>query len=228
MKKAILASAIIAATAYQPSLSQAASLEARQAGVATAGVLAGALAGGPVGMLAAFIGTIYVTEQMENNEEAKNLEQALASSQQQLHQLHRELHAANTTIREFETITLDQLQLQVMFKTGDDKLNPQNEQALLTLAQFLQDNPELYVHLDGYADPRGTDEYNNVLSRYRAEAVKEALQQAGIDESRIQISAHGASTTQAVAGDYETYALERRVDIKIINPADSTSVAQAH
>lgn len=52
MKKTILASAIIAAAAFNPQISQAASLETRQAGVATAGVLAGALAGGPVGMLA--------------------------------------------------------------------------------------------------------------------------------------------------------------------------------
>lgn len=156
------------------------------------------------------------------------MEKALASSEQKLHTLNRELQAAHTTINEFETITLDQLQLQVMFKTGDDQLNPQNEQALLTLARFLQDNPELYVHLDGYADPRGTDEYNNVLSQYRAEAVKEALQNAGIDPARIQVSAHGAASTRAASGDYETYAFERRVDIKIINPADSTSVAQAH
>lgn len=40
MKKTILASAIIAAAAFNPQISQAASLETRQAGVATAGVLA--------------------------------------------------------------------------------------------------------------------------------------------------------------------------------------------
>ncbi|MDO3387277.1 OmpA family protein [Gilvimarinus sp. SDUM040013] len=228
MKKAILASAIIAGTAFHPQVSQAVELETKQAGVATAGIVAGALAGGPVGMLAAFIGTIYVTEQMENNEEAKQLEREFLSSQQELHNLNRELHAANTTISEFETITLDQLQLQVMFKTGEDTLNPQNAKALTTLATFLQDNPELTVSLDGYADPRGTDEYNNVLSQYRADTVKTALLKAGIDESRIRINAHGASTTQAVIGDYETYALERRVDIKIINPTDLASVAQAH
>ncbi|MDO6746228.1 OmpA family protein [Gilvimarinus sp. 1_MG-2023] len=228
MKKAILASAIVATTAFNPQLSQAASLETKQAGVATAGVVAGALAGGPVGMLAAFIGTVYVTEQMENNEEAKQLEQDFLTSQQELHTLNRQLQTANTTISEFETITLDQLQLQVMFKTGEDTLNSHNEKALSTLAVFLQDNPELTVRLDGHADPRGTDEYNNVLSQYRANAVKEALLSAGIQPSRIHLNAHGASTTQAIAGDYETYALERRVDIKIINPTDTPSVAQAH
>ncbi|MDO3380782.1 OmpA family protein [Gilvimarinus algae] len=228
MKKAILASAIIATTAFNPQITQAASLETKQAGVATAGLLTGALVGGPVGMLAAFVGTIYVSEQMENNEEARLLEQQFHTTQAELRDVTRQLHAAHTSISEFETITLDQLELQVMFKTGEDTLTPQNRQALNTLAKFLVENPELVVRLDGYADPRGTDEYNNVLSQYRARAVREALVSAGVQDSRIELNAHGASVTQASSGDYETYALERRVDIQILNRSSEQEVAKAH
>ncbi|MCP8899427.1 OmpA family protein [Gilvimarinus xylanilyticus] len=227
MKKALLASAIIAASTAQVPSTQAASLETKQAGVATAGVITGALVGGPVGMLAAFVGSIYVAEQMENNEEARQLEKQYQASQSQLRDVTQQLHAAHTTINDFESITLDQLELQVMFKTGDDQLTPQNRQALNTLAKFLVDNAELSIQLDGYADPRGTDEYNNVLSQYRAHSVKEALVAAGVNAERINITAHGAAPV-TVSKDAETYALERRVDIQILNQKQSQSLVQAH
>ncbi|BFM19600.1 OmpA family protein [Gilvimarinus japonicus] len=228
MKKALLASAIIASTAIAPIEGHAVSLETKQAGVATGGLVAGALIGGPVGLLAAFVGTIYVSEQMENNAEAEALEQKWLTSQAELKNMTRQLHVAHSTIDNFETITLDQLELQVMFKTGQDQLSAQNTRALNTLAKFLVENPELAVQLDGYADPRGTDEYNNVLSQYRARTVLEALVAAGVEPERVQLNAHGASATRATAGDIETYALERRVDIQIINPAEQKSLAQAH
>ena len=228
MKKALLASAIVATTAVASVDSHAASLETKQAGVATGGLLAGALIGGPAGLVAAFVGTIYVSEQMENNAEAAALEKKWQASQVELNDMTRQLHAAHSTIDNFETITLDQLELQVMFKTGEDQLSPQNSSALNTLAKFLVENPELSVQLDGYADPRGTDEYNNVLSEYRARTVLEALVAAGVSPQRVQLNAHGASTTKATPGDTETYALERRVEIRILNPAEPSGLAQAH
>ncbi|WP_052480916.1 OmpA family protein [Gilvimarinus agarilyticus] len=228
MKKALLASAIVATTTVTSLDTQAVSLETKQAGVATGGLLAGALIGGPAGLLAAFVGTIYVSEQMENNAEAAALEQKWLASQQELKHMTHQLQAAHSTIDNFETITLDQLELQVMFKTGEDQLSPQNTSALNTLAKFLVENPELSIQLDGYADPRGTDEYNNVLSQYRARSVLEALVAAGVSEQRVEIMAHGASSTKATPGDTETYALERRVDIQIINPAGQKALALAH
>ena len=118
MKKALLASAIVATTAVASIDSHAVSLETKQAGVATGGLLAGALIGGPAGLVAAFVGTIYVSEQMENNAEAAALEKKWQASQVELNDMTRQLHAAHSTIDNFETITLDQLELQVMFKTG--------------------------------------------------------------------------------------------------------------
>ncbi|WP_049724003.1 OmpA family protein [Gilvimarinus polysaccharolyticus] len=228
MKKVLLVSAIIASSVITPIDGHAVSLEAKQAGVATGGLAAGALIGGPVGFLAAFIGTIYVSEQMENNAEAAVLEQKWLASQAELKDMSSQLHLAHNTIENFDSITLEQLELQVMFKTGEDQLSEQNSKALNTLAKFLVENPELSVRLDGYADPRGTDEYNNVLSQYRARTVLEALVAAGVDPQRVDLNAHGSSSTLAVLGDTETYALERRVDIQVINPAEHKSLAQAH
>ena len=73
-------------------------------------------------------------------------------------------------------------------------------------------------HLHGYADPRGTEDYNEVLSHYRAISVKDALELAGVDYSRISITAHGANRPKTPQDNADTYALERRVDIEIVNP----------
>ena len=228
MKKALLASAIVATAAFNPTTSHAVSLETKQAGVATTGILAGALVGGPLGMLAAFVGTIYVTEQMENNAEAEIVEQKWHHTETELQDVTRQLHAAHTTIDEIETISLEQLQLQVMFKTGKDELTPQNLAAIESLGKFLVENPDLKVELNGFADPRGTDEYNNVLSDYRARAVEAALVSAGVAHQRIERHAHGADRAHVTQGDYESYALERRVDIHIVNENASKTLATAH
>lgn len=117
------------------------------------------------------------------------------------------------------------LQLEVLFETGDDQLSRDNHRALGVLARFLLEYPHLAIRLDGFADPRGTDEYNNVLSDYRARAVQEALIAAGIAPGRIERRVHGAGLTRATAGNYQSYALERRVDIHIYNPAEHEALA---
>lgn len=213
MKKTLLTSAIIAATLF-PMSSYAVELETKQAGVAITALAAGALLG-PPGMLAGFLSSIYITRQMEKNEAAKLLENEWQASQAQLSNVTEQLGIARNTIDEFETITLDQLQLQVMFHTGEDTLTPNNQKAIDTLAQFLVENPKLSVTLDGFSDPRGTDGYNNVLSDYRTRSVENALVAAGVSANRIVRNAHGANTGTPVDKDYDSYALERRVEIKI-------------
>lgn len=113
-----------------------------------------------------------------------------------------------------------QLQLEILFDSGDDQLTRQNRHAIQILAHFLLEHPHLAIRLDGFADPRGTDEYNNVLSDYRTRAVQEALVVAGVAPQRIERRAHGAGLTRAMAGNYQSYALERRVDIHIYDPAE--------
>ena len=71
-------------------------------------------------------------------------------------------------------------------------------------------------------------EYNNVLSDQRALTVQTALEKSGIDSYRIERRAFGADKSQAINGDYEAYAMERRVDIEIYNPMIVSSLVQAH
>jgi|GEM_PF-3325151 len=112
------------------------------------------------------------------------------------------------------------LPLQILFNPRDDRLSKPGTKALTTLALFLTENPELLLQLDGYADPRGTDEYNNVLSHYRAHTVLSSLATAGINPLRVRLKGHGAKAALSTASNRLAYALERRVDIQIINRHD--------
>ncbi len=216
MKKTLIATTIIAAT-FAPTASYALELETKQAGVATTAIIGGSLLGGPVGMLAGFISGIYITHQMEKNEAAKALENDWQETQTSLAQVTQQLHSAHTTINNFDSLTLDQLNLQVMFHTGDDKLTAPNKKSIDTLAKFLVENPSLQITLDGFSDPRGTDGYNTVLSDFRTLSVANALTAAGVSEGRIKRNARGVSSSN-IDKDYDSYALQRRVDINIYSP----------
>jgi len=53
-------------------------------------------------------------------------------------------------------------------------------------AQFLQQHPNIRITIEGHCDERGSTEYNLALGTNRANAVKNALIQAGVSGDRIR------------------------------------------
>jgi len=58
-------------------------------------------------------------------------------------------------------------------------------------AQFLQQHPNIHVTIEGHCDERGSTEYNLALGANRADAVKNALIQAGVAGNRIKTISYG-------------------------------------
>jgi peptidoglycan-associated lipoprotein len=58
-------------------------------------------------------------------------------------------------------------------------------------AQFLQQHSNIRITVEGHSDERGSTEYNLALSTNRADAVKNALIQAGIGGDRIKTFSYG-------------------------------------
>ena len=58
-------------------------------------------------------------------------------------------------------------------------------------AQFLQQHTNINVTIEGHCDERGSTEYNLALGTNRADAVKNALVQAGVSGSRIKTISYG-------------------------------------
>jgi peptidoglycan-associated lipoprotein len=58
-------------------------------------------------------------------------------------------------------------------------------------AQFLQQHPDIHITIEGHCDERGSTEYNLALGTSRADAVKNALIQAGVGGDRIKTISYG-------------------------------------
>jgi outer membrane protein OmpA-like peptidoglycan-associated protein len=103
----------------------------------------------------------------------------------------------------------------VLFDTDSTQLKSGADRAIDRLAQFLMQNPNRGIVVEGYTDSTGPDEHNRELSAGRAEAVKQALVDQGISPDRIRT--RGLGETYPVASN-DTSAgrqLNRRVEIVV-------------
>ena len=85
------------------------------------------------------------------------------------------------------------------------------------LAEFLQRNADLKVELAGHTDNVGSESYNLKLSAERAESVRNALIDKGIDANRLTAKGYGASQPIVPNDTEEHRALNRRTEMIIIN-----------
>ncbi|MFL0804597.1 MAG: OmpA family protein [Agarilytica sp.] len=212
MKKALtLSTAIALATVVSTSTyanGQRAE-DARHISTIAATTVAGALAGGPIGMFFGAIGGAFLVDKNQKNFEEK------ISLAEEVNSLEQSITTKELAIISLENRVAKKLEFQVMFPTGDDTIAFQDIERIKSLAKYLQNNPDLRIRLDGHADPRGTDEYNNVLSSERAKAVAATMVEHGIDETRINLHAHGSSLATTIGGNRDQYAFERRVHIEV-------------
>ncbi len=88
---------------------------------------------------------------------------------------------------------------------------------LQNAAQFLQDNPQLRILLEGHCDQRGSSEYNMGLGESRARRVKEYIINYGIDAIRLEVTSWGEERP-AVSGcaSEPCFHKNRRVEFKVI------------
>jgi OOP family OmpA-OmpF porin len=86
---------------------------------------------------------------------------------------------------------INQGYINIFFDTDsfDPKSSSTND--LYFVINYLRDNPSATADIIGTADTRGSNEYNNNLSRKRAERVKNIVEKAGIDGSRMTIIPQG-------------------------------------
>ena len=118
----------------------------------------------------------------------------------------------------------DDLIRSLHFAPGIDWPSKLAEQQLAELAQYLMLRPKLKIGLVGHTDIRGSDEYNNVLSKERALSVKALLVAYGVAESRIQTAGAGSQFARAPSGDGLGYAKDRRVSIQLLSEPVSATV----
>ncbi len=89
--------------------------------------------------------------------------------------------------------------------------------------QVLKGDSRLYVTIKGYTDPLGDDDYNEKLSRNRAQTVKDFLANNGIGEGRIRTFSFGETQSLKEGESWEDLTEEdlkkhRKVEIVIYLP----------
>lgn len=202
------------------------------------GAAIGAMAGGPVGVilgaaLGGWLGNRFHTEhagRIESERQlaasqanAASLEALLNGSERDLAELKARIDANQ---REYRSALQRALDVQVMFQTAESELDPAAAERLGRLAGLIKDLDDVVVVVDGYADPRGDEEYNDQLSAARAASVRDALIAAGVSAERITTRAEGEREATAAEDDLDALALERRVHLSLVAPSPAGAVAQ--
>lgn len=103
----------------------------------------------------------------------------------------------------------------VLFQTGKAELLPTAHPRMDKLAEFLKQFPDKSLLIEGYTDSVGSDSYNQELSMRRAEAVKAALMQRGVDPVRMGVRGYGEAFPVASNDSPEGRALNRRVEVVV-------------
>lgn len=94
----------------------------------------------------------------------------------------------------------------VFFGYDSYDLNAEAQTSAAAAARYLSQHPAVKVTIGGYCDDRGSAEYNLALGENRANAVKQALVQAGIAPNRIRVVSYGKEKqfcTEATASCYQ-------------------------
>jgi peptidoglycan-associated lipoprotein len=105
----------------------------------------------------------------------------------------------------------------VYFDFDESELRPEYGDLLARHANRLANSSRLNVRLEGHADERGSREYNIGLGERRAQAVRRMLLIQGAAAEQISTVSFGEERPAAVGSDEESYALNRRVEIKYTN-----------
>lgn len=185
--------------------------DAERAATFSTAAIVGGVAGGPVGFILGALGGAYLAEK------SKTADIEMEAANTNIEQLEQKIDSQQYEVANLEKRIAKKLEFQVMFPTGGDEISFQDNQRITSLAGYLKENPELHVRLDGHADPRGTDEYNNVLSAERAKSVATALAEQGIDENRIEVHSHGSDFAISAMPNRDQHAMQRRVKIEVYN-----------
>lgn len=115
------------------------------------------------------------------------------------------------SIRREQDVLTASFKSETFFDTNSASLKPGAYSEIDRVAKVLNQYPQTTIQVAGHTDSRGSEQYNMELSQRRADAVKNALVQRGIDPMRIQSYGYGES--QPISSND---AMNRRVEIIIV------------
>jgi len=98
----------------------------------------------------------------------------------------------------------------IHFEFDRSNLLPESQEILRSKAQWLRENPDALVIVEGHCDERGTNEYNLALGDRRANSAKAYLTDLGIAGSRLTCISYGEERPLDSGHNEEAWAKNRR------------------
>lgn len=151
------------------------------------------------------------------NASAERAKARLDARDAQIRQLQNSLNAKQTERGTLVTFG------DVLFDLNKSELKASGLLNVQKLADFLNQNPDRQVIVEGYTDSTGSDSYNQSLSERRASAVQMALIRDGVNPSRVVTQGYGKEYPVADNSSASGRAMNRRVEVTISN--DNQKVA---
>lgn len=90
---------------------------------------------------------------------------------------------------------------------------PAYREVLEAHANYLAQNPNVTVSLEGHADERGSREYNLALAERRSQSVKSQMMVFGPSASQMRSTSYGEERPVSDAHSEESWSQNRRVEI---------------
>lgn len=98
----------------------------------------------------------------------------------------------------------------VFFEYDSWRITQEGTQALTHDSEWLSGNPMRSLTVEGHCDQRGTQSYNLVLGKKRAEAVRSYLVDLGVTPSQIKVVSYGKERPFCMGTNESCYQLNRR------------------
>lgn len=101
----------------------------------------------------------------------------------------------------------------VHFATDQATLTPEGQATLTRASEYLKQNPNVHMRVEGYTDATGTAGHNETLSEKRAGTVVQYLQGQGIEKSRLTGEGFGPQSPVDTNATADGKADNRRVEL---------------
>ncbi len=106
--------------------------------------------------------------------------------------------------------------LPIYFDFDSSDIRPDQVSRIEANGDFIQNQSDVNIRIEGNCDPRGTSEYNMALGERRALAAKKYLVNLGINEARLSTISFGEERLLMHGHDELSWAQNRRADFVIV------------
>jgi peptidoglycan-associated lipoprotein len=106
----------------------------------------------------------------------------------------------------------------VHFAFDSSVIRSSDKSKMAEVADFLKQNPQAAVRVEGNCDERGTEEYNRSLGERRALAAREEIVQLGITPDRVDTLSYGEDKPADSDHNEAAWKQNRRDDFILLTP----------